>query len=446
MGDAAAMRRCARIVQAQRAMRPVVVVSALGGFTDALVASVAETVAGEPEKAMVSLDAQFERHENLARELLGPDADGFLPEISAARSEVARLIRGIAAQPAARPRLEDEVLAMGERLSSTLFSAVLGTSGLKSKWVDARRCIVTDEEHGRAGVLLHETQRRVCAEIVPIIHAPEIPVLGGFIGATSTGITTTLGRGGSDYTAALLGAALAAREIQIWTDVPGVMTADPRVVPAARPIPRLSYPEAAELAYFGAKVIHPKTIQPAVEKSIPIRICNSITPERPGTLVSEQMEKAANGAKAIAFKPGITTVRVSSAGMLGAFGFLRALFEIFDCHRVVVDVVATSEVSVSLSIEDASVLPAILPELEALGSVSVEQNRAIVCVVGEGLQHTSGVAARVFSALGDINVSMISQGASSINLTFVVEGVRVESAVRRLHKALWQNPDREGGV
>jgi aspartate kinase len=258
-------------------------------------------------------------------------------------------------------------------------------------------------------------------------------VLGGFIASTKKGITTTLGRGGSDYTAALIGAVLGVREIQIWTDVTGVLTADPRVVPDAQTVERLSYGEAAELAYFGAKVLHPKTIQPAIESSIPVRICNSRAPQEPGTLVGPETETSPRTIKAIAHKKGVTTVQISSARMLGAYGFLRALFEVFDRHRTVVDVVTTSEVSVSLSLDDAAALPAIVAELEQLGTVRVEKGRAIICVVGEGLRGTPGIAARVFSTISDINVTLISQGASSINFTFAIEEERVKEAVTRLH-------------
>jgi aspartate kinase len=287
--------------------------------------------------------------------------------------------------------------------------------------------------------LLNETAKRTQAELLPALAASSrVPVLGGFIGATAAGVTTTLGRGGSDYTASIVGAALSAREIQIWTDVPGVLTADPRVVPNAVTIPRLSYAEAAELAYFGARVLHPKTIQPAVEGAIPVRICNSRAPAAEGTLVCAEIETAAQTVKAIAHKTGITTVQVSSARMLGAYGFLRAIFEVFDRHRTVVDVVTTSEVSVSLSLDDASELAAIVVELESLGTVSVETERAMICVVGAGLRGTPGIAARVFSTISDINVMLISQGSSSINLTFVIEERQLHEAVNRLHATFFE--------
>jgi len=282
-------------------------------------------------------------------------------------------------------------------------------------------------------VPLPEATAATRAELIPLLESARIPVLGGFIGSTGNGVTTTLGRGGSDYSAAIIGAALDAREIQIWTDVSGVLTADPRIVNKARTIPVLSYQEAAELAYFGAKVLHPKTIQPAIDCRIPVRVCNSRAAGEAGTLIVAESEAAPQTVKAIAHKSGITTVQVSSARMLGAYGFLRALFEVFDRHRTAVDVVTTSEVSVSLSIDDASALPELIPELEKLGAVEVEAHRAIISIIGEGLRNTPGIAARVFSEISDINVAMISVGASSVNLTFMVEESRATETIKRLH-------------
>src|SRR5205085_6099885 len=281
------------------------------------------------------------------------------------------------------------------------------------------------------------------AILTPLLDDGLVPVLGGYIAATADGITTTLGRGGSDYSAALVGAALGAQEIQIWTDVSGVLTADPRVVPGARTVASLSYAEAAELAYFGAKVLHPKTIQPAMDCAIPVRICNSRAPLDPGTVVTAAGEVRPGGVKAIAHKGRVTILQITSTRMLGAYGFLRALFEVFDRHRTAVDVVTTSEVSVSLSIDDASALPELVPDLEQLGTVDVEKDRIIISVVGEGLRNTPGIAARVFSVISDINVSMISVGASSVNLTFMVDEAHAAETIERLHRVCFE--DEAGG-
>jgi len=439
VADAAACARVAGIVREHGGPRPVVVVSALARMTDALFACARAAADGDVAGASRRLDDQLDRHTELAQALLRPDtAAGFHEELARARSHLTGLFGRLGSRSEEAAALQDEVASFGERLSASLLAAVLAAAGLPTYAVDARRCIVTDTTYGRANPMPADTERRTRAELVPLLDASLVPVLGGYIAATQAGRTTTLGRGGSDYSAALVGAALDAREIQIWTDVSGVLTADPRVVPAARPIPRLSYAEAAELAYFGARVLHPKSIQPATDRGIPVRICNSRAPQDPGTLVDAEPDVRPGAVKAIAHKTGVTVLQVVSSRMLGAYGFLRALFEVFDRHRTEVDVVTTSEVSVSLTLEHARSLPAIVSELRSLGEVSVEPHRAIVCVVGEGLRTTPGIAARVFATVRDINVSLISQGASRVNLTFVVEEGRVREAVQRLHEALFE--------
>lgn len=437
VADAAAFANVARIVAAEREQLPVVVVSAMSGVTDRLLA--ATTAAG------ASLDDVFERHNAAAKELLDDkNANRFAAHVESAADRIAALLKSIEQNPSQHKLLQDEVVSFGEMLSSALLAEVLKQQGVDARQVDARRCILTNEEHTVAAPLLTETFSQTQNELRPLLESGVVSVLGGFIGATAQGVTTTLGRGGSDYTAALLGAALQASEIQIWTDVTGVLTADPRVVPEAQTIERLSYSEAAELAYFGAKVLHPKTIQPAIEGSIPVRICNSRAPHEKGTFVGPETKTSPRTVKAIAHKTGVTTVQITSARMLGAYGFLRALFEVFERHRTVVDVVTTSEVSVSLSLDDASELPAIVAELAQLGIVRVEKGRAIICVVGEGLRGTPGIAARVFSTISDINVTLISQGASSINFTFAIEEELVNEAVRRLHTAFFSHQEHKG--
>jgi aspartate kinase len=434
--DVAAFERLVHIVRAHQGSPPVIVVSAMSGFTDALLESAASASQNNVEGAARLLDKHLERHLLVARTLTSES--GMIAQmLEGARREIGGLLESVIAQALPFPLLQDLIVSYGERVSSNLLAAVLRESVLPAQPVDARRCIVTNAEHGRAEPLLEQTGIRTRSELEPLIAAGQIPVLGGFIGSTADGTTTTLGRGGSDYTAALVGAVLGAREVQIWTDVPGVLTADPRLLPQARTIPRLSYAEAAELAYFGAKVLHPKTIQPAVELDIPVRICNARSPGEEGTIVCAETEVSPQAVKAIAHKTGITLVQITSARMLGAHGFLHAIFEIFNRHRTVIDVVTTSEVSVSLSLDDASALPAIANELKQLGVVHIEQQRAIICVVGEGLRGTPGVAARIFGCLSDINISLISQGASRINLTFVVEEQRVREAVSRLHEAFF---------
>jgi aspartate kinase len=447
VADAQAYENVARIVAARLEAAPVVIVSAMSGVTDALLACAITAETGEVDEAIVSLKNTFRRHRITAEELLpAAAAHNFSKELETAAQEITELLHLSVASPAGKLAIQDSVLAYGEILSSILFAEVLHHRGVKARQVDARACITTDDEYTCAAPLLSATFSKTQTILVPLVESGVVPVLGGFIAANREGKTTTLGRGGSDYTAALVGAALNASEIQIWTDVTGVLTADPRVVSKAQTVERLSYGEAAELAYFGAKVLHPKTIQPAIEDSIPVRICNSHAPEQAGTIVCAQSETSARTVKAIAHKTGVTTVQITSARMLGAYGFLRALFEVFEKHRTVVDVVTTSEVSVSLSLDDATALPAIVGELEQLGTVRVEKGRAIICVVGEGLRGTPGIAARVFSTISDINVTLISQGASSINFTFAIEEDRVREAVNRLHETFFETSQAAAGT
>ncbi|HWV56319.1 MAG TPA: lysine-sensitive aspartokinase 3 [Longimicrobiales bacterium] len=432
--DAGAMERVARIVDERKPQPRVVVVSALRGMTDALLQAVRSASAGDVKSGFELLTPQFARHDAIAAEVLPPEERARVETMVAEyREEIVELLRIVNAHPGTLLPLQDEIVAYGERLSGPVAAAVMRAAGVPAEYVDARRCIVTNEEHGRAAPIMEATFERTRSTLLSLLEAGTIPVLGGFISSAESGATTTLGRGGSDYSAAIFGAALDAAEIQIWTDVTGFLTADPRVVPEARPIARLSYAEAAELAFFGAKVLHPKTIQPAVEKDIPVRICNSREPHHPGTLINGDVGPAPGGVRAIAHKPGISIVQVESARMLGAYGFLRALFEVFDRFRTAVDVVSTSEVSVSLSLEDTRRLPEIVTALEELGTVRVSSGNAIVSVVGEGIGETPGIAARVFGTIQDTRIRLISQGASNINITFLVPETDVNTVVRRLH-------------
>jgi aspartate kinase len=314
---------------------------------------------------------------------------------------------------------------------------------MDSTLIDSRECIVTDNTHTRATPLFEESNKRLESKLAPLLAAGRLPVMGGFIGSTKAGITTTIGRGGSDFSAAIVGAALGAERIEIWTDVDGMMTTDPNVCPEARRIKVISFDEAAELAYFGAKVLHPATVLPAVQKNIPVYVLNSRNPSCEGTRISARAPRCRNVFKAIAAKKRITIVDVAAPRMLLAHGFLRAIFEAFDRHRVAVDVVATSEVSVSLTVDSNESIPALAADLAQLADVKYEGRKAIVCLVGENLRETPGIAARVFGELADVKIRMISQGASEINLTFVIDEDAVPEVVRRLHKTFFSELDPE---
>ncbi len=434
VGDVAAFERVFKIVSAQIEKNPVVVVSAMTKVTDALLNAFEIAKRGEIENAVLSLDEHFERHQAVASELLSEAQQKlFQIEIDFAQKELSELLMRVSRRSLPLSMLKDAVVSYGEQLSSRLLAEVLKSKNINARQMDSRRLIVTDDEYGAAVPIWDETEKLIKVELETLISNGEVPILGGFIAASRSGETTTLGRGGSDYSAALVAAALRAQELQIWTDVTGVMTCDPRICAEARTIPILSYEEAAELAYFGAKVLHPKTIQPAVDYSIPVRVCNTFEPEVIGTMVLAESGEAPNKIKSIAHKKNITILRISSARMLGSYGFMSALFQVFERYRTVIDVISTSEVSVALTLDNTASLEQVVTELKRLGEVEVEPNYSVVCVVGEGLRSSSGLASKIFSTISDINISLISHGASSVNLTFVVKEDVAGEVIKRLH-------------
>ena len=432
--DAAAITRLAKIVAERRAERPLVVVSALAKVTDGLV-RLAETVRlGDAGAINDVLDALLERHDAVASAL--PGGELALPALQEDVATLRDRMQAARGRPLTHAE-RDFLVGQGEIWSSRIVAAALAGADLPAEWFDARLVMVTDDRFGRATPVRDLIRARAEDELAPLLEAGRIPVTQGFIGATASGVPTTLGRGGSDFTASLLGAALDAVRVEIWTDVDGLMTADPRLVPSARTLGSATYEEAAELATFGAKVLHPATQLPLSSAGIPIVILNSMHPERPGTIIGppDATSFASDEPiRSISCKRGTIVINVRAARMLGAFGFLRQLFEVFERHEVVVDVLASSEVSVSLTIEDAARLPVVLRDLGALGEVTVEEDRAIVAIVGQSIKSTGGLAKRIFGAVDPTNVEMISMGASAINLTFVVRADEAPGVVRRLHR------------
>ena len=439
VGDIAAFERVNHIVSTQIERRPVVVVSAMTKVTDALLAAFETAKKGDVAAAFASLGPHFDRHVEVSKHFIPEGSSNlFDAELQFARDELSDLLIRVSRRSLPLSMLKDAVVSYGEQLSSRLLSEVLKAKGVNARHVDSRRLIVTDDEFGAAQPIWEETAELVGLELQPSVDGGEVAVMGGFIAANRAGETTTLGRGGSDYSAALVAAALHASELQIWTDVTGVMTCDPRICGEAKTIPVLSYEEAAELAYFGAKVLHPKTIKPAVDNSIPVRVCNTFEPDAVGTMVLADSAEAPNKIKSIAHKKNITILRITSARMLGSYGFMSALFQVFERFRTVIDVISTSEVSVALTLDNTGELDKIVTELKRLGDVEVEPGYAVICVVGEGLRASTGLASKVFSTIEDINVALVSHGASSVNLTFVVKEEVVPDVIRRLHSAFFR--------
>jgi aspartate kinase len=441
--DATAIRRLVSIVQQYQARQPLVVVSAMAKVTNGLLECAQLAAQGELPPALQKLEGLAERHFAAATDLAGSeeDKDALLAELQQRFAGLRTTLEEIETAGQFTPRFSDAVSAHGELLSSPLVAAAFRAAGVASTCVDIRPLLRTNDDFTRAAVQFEVANPRLKSGFVPLLAEGSVPVTQGFIGSTAEGVTTTIGRGGSDYSAAIIGAALDAEEIQIWTDVDGIMTTDPRIVAEAAKVKIISFAEAAELAYFGAKVLHPSTLLPAMAKDIPVRVCNSRRPTVPGTAIVRKAPTGGAVVKAIAFKRGITVLNVTSDRMLMAHGFLARLFEVFNKHQTSVDMVATSEVSVSMTLDDTRHLDAVIADLEQLGEIEVEREQALICVVGEQLKYTPGVASRIFGSIADVNVSMISHGASAINVSFIVANSEVERAVRALHQEFFSTLD-----
>lgn len=431
VADAACMRQVETLVRAALPEAPLVVLSAMGKTTNALFQAAKAAEAGDLPGALEVARAIMAAHRRAADDLFaGAAPEALDTALTEHFGELELLLRGVALLRELSPRSMDAIASLGERLSTRIFAERLGAA-----WVDARTVMRTDGTFGEAVpdvAALHDLAVR---HLAPHLGPGRAVVTQGYIGATEDGLTTTLGRGGSDYSAALLGAALGAAEVQIWTDVEGVLTCDPRVVPEALPIPELSFAEAAELAAFGAKVLHPATIQPAVEARIPVTVRHTQKPEGRFSTIAAEV-RTGRPITALASRGPVTVLTVSSSRMLAQSGFLARLFEVFGRRGVSVDLVATAEVSVSMTVEADVPLKPLLQDLAAFATVAVHEERAIIAAVGERLKSTPGLGARLLSALGGINVEMISMGANEINLSLVVRREEADEALRRLHRVL----------
>jgi aspartate kinase len=442
--DATAIARTAKIVAGRVALgkSPVVVVSAMAKVTDSLLGAASAAARGDKAGALALSARLRNRHRDTAAALIHGDQ---LPElqtwIEAGFDGLDEVLRGLAAIGELTPRISDLVVSYGERLSSKMVALAFVESGIAAVHVDARDCIVTDEQFGKATPLDEFIEARCAIHLKPLVQEGKVPVLGGFIGSTEKGVTTTLGRGGSDFTGALIGGALNAESIEIWTDVNGIMTTDPRICPDALRVKTISFEEASELAYFGAKVLHPATILPAVKKNIPVLVLNSRNALNEGTRIISLAPHCNSPFKCIAAKRRLTIVDVVASRMLMTHGYLKSIFDIFDKHKCAVDMVTTSEVSVSLTVDSNEKLPAIAADLSKIADVKYEGRKALICLVGENIRGQNGMAAQVFQAVRHVNVRMISQGASEINMSFMIEEDDADEAVRSLHAAFFKNPD-----
>jgi aspartate kinase len=375
-----------------------------------------------------------DRHRTVLEDL-GLPADLVQEETDDLRS----LLKGITLVGELTPRSLDCIMSFGERLSARIVAAAFRASGHEATACDAYDLgLLTDDRFGSASPL-----ESCYAELGRALRAVKgIPVVTGFIGKDRRGNITTLGRGGSDFSASILGRAVGAEEIQIWTDVDGIMSADPKICPSARSLEAVSFAEASELAYYGAKVIHPATMTPAVKARIPIRVLNTYRPDHPGTLVLDRAPRAREAVKSIAYRSHLSLVTVTSSRMLMQPGFMARMFEVFGRHEVVIDMVATSEVTVSLTTDTRKDLSAAVEDLREFADVEVEKSHAIVCLVGEGIREAPGAVAAVFEALRDagVRLRMVSVAASDVNVSLLVPEKDVTKAVRALHSRFFEGP------
>jgi aspartate kinase len=443
--DPAAITRTAAIVAGRVALgkQPVVVVSAMAKVTDSLLRAAAASEKGD-RVAALEISAQLrQRHRETAAQLIKNPASSteLIEFIDQKFDSLDEVLRGLAAILELTPRISDLIVSYGERLSSRIVAAAFAELGIRAIAVDAREIVITDSTFQKAVPQDALIEKRASENLLPLINQGQVPVMGGFIAANEAGITTTLGRGGSDFTGALIGGALEAEAIEIWTDVDGIMTADPRVCPDALRVKIISFEEAAELAYFGAKVLHPATILPAVKKNIPVLVLNSRNAACEGTRITSLAPHCRSPFKSIAVKKRLSIIDVVASRMLMTHGYMKEIFTIFDKHKCAVDMVSTSEVSVSLTVDSNDNLPALAADLGQLADVKYEGRKALICMVGDDIRGRNGMAAQVFSAIRHINVRMISQGASEINMSFMIDEDDADEAVRSLHAAFFQDPD-----
>jgi aspartate kinase len=443
--DPVAINRTAAIVAGRVAMgkQPVVVVSAMAKVTDQLLRAAAAASTGDRTGALAISSRLRARHRDTAAALVrNPASSAALIHIIDEKFDsLDEILRGLAAILELTPRISDLIVSYGERISSRIVAAAFRELGMNAVPVDAREIIITDSQFQKAVPKDALIEARAAEKLRPLVNEGKVPVMGGFIAANEAGITTTLGRGGSDFTGALVGSALSAEAIEIWTDVDGIMTTDPRICPDALRVKIISFEEAAELAYFGAKVLHPATILPAVKKNIPVLVLNSRNAACEGTRITSLAPPCNSPFKSIAVKKKLSIIDVVASRMLMTHGYLSEVFAIFDKHQCPVDMVSTSEVSISLTVDSNDKLPAIAADLSQLADVKYEGRKALICMVGDDIRGKNGMAAQVFAAIRHINVRMISQGASEINMSFMIDEDDADEAVRSLHATFFQDPD-----
>lgn len=440
VGDAERVANAIDIVAERRHLKPIVVVSALAGVTNDLVAATEAAREGNAERVNEIIDRIRQRHEDVAMRLVQQKFDffeTFVKRLDKQIEEIHTILRGITLLREVTARAHDKIVSIGEKLSSVLFAYSMMMRALPGEHVESEEVIWTNDHFGGATPRMDLTSEAARKTLLPIVERNHIPVLGGFIGRTVDGATTTLGRNGSDYSAAIVGAAVGADEVQIWTDVDGLLTCDPRFVPSARVIDHLSHEEAAELASFGAK-LHPRTLEPAIEAGIPVRVLNTQNPSSPGTLITREGPGKTSGPRSVARKRNVTLVHMTTNKMLGAHGFLARLFHVFEELKISVDLIATSEVSVTVTVDEQHDIEELQRRLRDLAGVEIVDGQCIIAIVGRNLLADSVVGARIFEALREIPMQMVSLGRSGLNLSIVIDDAESDRAIQRIHHALFE--------
>jgi aspartate kinase len=430
--DAPAIRRLIQIVRSRATFSRLVVVSALAKVTDQLISSGKVAGDGQLETANQSLHELRQRHERVARELL--NTENYLRvhlELQGDFLALSNLLRTIAGSGQLSPQFQDHLSGFGECLSSRIVSAALRQADEDAVMVDSRSWLVTDSRYTHAAPLWEQTRERVKRLLEPLLVEGQVPVLGGFIGANSDGVPTTLGRGGSDFSATILGAALQAQRIEIWTDVDGVLTADPKLCPDARLIPRMTFEEASELAQCGAKVLHASSLVPAMRENIPVFVLNSSDPANRGTEIVAHVNSA-HGVRSVTAKRNVAAVEIEAAEKLDS-RVLEAVYSAFDRHDCAVDLMECCRSRIWLVVDSTAGLPAIADDLRGVARMEWENHQTLVCLVGENIRRQSGIASRVFATVSDMDVRLACQSPSGRSIRFLVDESRAEESVQRLH-------------
>ena len=457
VGSPERIRTAASVVTDAKESDPIVILSAMAGVTDKLIDAGDKAIRGGGAGVARSVSSIREMHDAVISELIR-DAGAreiLQSELEPIWEEMQKVFTGVLLLRELSVRSRDLIASFGERLIVLIFAAYLNQEGVAATPMDARRIVMTKEEADFALVDFAQTKKQ-CEAVVEAVQDGAVPIVTGFICATPEGITTTLGRGGSDYSASVIGHSIRAEEIQIWTDVDGVMTADPRIVSTAQVLSQISYKEAAEMSYFGAKVLHPKTIMPAADLDIPIRIKNAFDPDKPGTRITRESPEAHQGVKTVASIPGVTLVSIEGRGMIGVPGTAERAFRAIAEQQINVLMFSqgSSEQHISMVVnrQDGGATVRALrrefrPEIEKrqVDRIADISDIAIIALVGEGMKSIPGIAARAFGVLGGIKILMIAQGSSELNLSFVVEQKDAAAAVGLIHEA-FELGDSESGV